>query len=462
MATNTADSTAPYSGYYHRDVPEPDTELTHVGPGTICGEYLRRYWQPVGLSAELKDLPQAVRILGEDLVLFRDGQGRVGLLAAHCSHRGTSLEFGTIQQQGIRCCYHGWLYGVDGRILETPGESADSTLKDRFCHGAYPTLEHKGLVFTYMGPPNERPAFPILDSFDTPGYRAVAERQSRTPCNWLQLAENNADPVHLVYLHRLEELRSKLDRHRPSVDPAHSMDEFSGVGLAEWEEEFREIRDDTRHSVIEWHETEIGMLWAWARRVNDLVWVRIADFIPPNIDQIPRSLPLVEESEELMFDPPRTTSWTVPVDDTNTMGFGYQYALESGYRQSRFQFTGTYLGGRSYDERQRQPGDYEGQVSQRPIAVHALEHLAWSDTGVLTVRKLIREGVHRVRNGDEPARPAATQHGAIPTYARSTVLRIPPAATPEADRALLRATARRVMSGEFPKPTAGAVGAGRA
>ena len=96
--------------------------LSRVGPGTPCGEYLRRFWQPVAFADELQDLPRALRILGEDLVIFRDRAGRVGLLQLHCSHRGTSLEFGLVSERGIRCCYHGWLYDVDGTILETPSE----------------------------------------------------------------------------------------------------------------------------------------------------------------------------------------------------------------------------------------------------------------------------------------------------------------------------------------------------
>src|SRR4051812_43244161 len=171
---------AAYDGYYHREVPAEDPLLTHVGPGTPCGEYLRRFWHPVALSAELSDLPVAVRILGEDLVLFRDGRGTVGLLEMHCSHRGASLEFGTIEGQGLRCCYHGWLYGADGLLLDTPGEPLESHYQGRLYHGAYPTREYKGLVFAYMGPPDKMPELPILDAFDVPGYRAVAERQSPT------------------------------------------------------------------------------------------------------------------------------------------------------------------------------------------------------------------------------------------------------------------------------------------
>lgn len=435
-----------YSGYDHREVPDEDPVLTHVGPGTPCGEYLRRFWHPVGLSAELADLPRAVRVLGEDLVLFRDGQGQVGLLEMHCSHRGASLEFGTIERHGLRCCYHGWMYAVDGRVLDTPGEPPEATIQGRLYHGAYPTHEYKGLVFAYMGPPDKRPEFPVFDAFDVPGYRAVPERQALTPCNWLQNAENNTDPVHLVYLHRFEEIRAKLNRHRPSVDSSHSMQEFVEA-LAEWEEDVRDLRAQTRQTSIEWHETPIGMVWCWTRRVvGDLVWVRIADFIPPNIDQIPRSLPLSEETHELEFDPPRTTTWTLPVDDTNTLGFGFQYFREDGQRPSRYQFTGTSIEGRAYEERQRQPGDYEALVSQRPIAVHARENLGWSDTGVRMVRKLVREGIQAVQQGEDPKQVDLARNGVIGTYAHSTVMRVPVAASPEEDKALLRETGRRVLA----------------
>jgi len=109
MATRASFLTTRFGGYYHRDVPQEDTELTHVGSETPCGEYLRRFWQPICFADELRDLPLRVRILGEDLVVFRDFRGAVGLLELHCPHRGTSLEFGLISERGIRCCYHGWL-----------------------------------------------------------------------------------------------------------------------------------------------------------------------------------------------------------------------------------------------------------------------------------------------------------------------------------------------------------------
>ena len=114
---------------YGLKIPEPDYELTSVGPGTPGGDLLRRYWMPVCLSEDLKDLPKRIRLLGEELIAFRDGQGNAGLLFFRCSHRGTSLEYGKIEERGIRCCYHGWLYDVTGNILDMPLEPANSPFK---------------------------------------------------------------------------------------------------------------------------------------------------------------------------------------------------------------------------------------------------------------------------------------------------------------------------------------------
>ena len=157
-----------YSAYHHRERPEADAEITRVGPGTPCGEYLRRFWQPIITSEELQDLPRAPRIMGEDSVAFRDKSSAVGLLELHCPHRGTSLEFGLISEKGIRCCYHGWCFDVDGKVLETPGEPPESTLKDRLYHGAYPIHEYCGLVFAYMRPPDQQPVFPSLTPMTCP------------------------------------------------------------------------------------------------------------------------------------------------------------------------------------------------------------------------------------------------------------------------------------------------------
>ncbi len=141
---------------------EENDLLTRVGPGTPAGEMLRRYWHPIAFINELKKRPLRRRLLGEDLVVFRDDRGRLGVLALRCSHRGTSLEFGHLEDGGLRCCYHGWLYDVGGKILEMPGEPADSTFWQRLRHPAYQVQELGGVIFAYLGP---EPA-PLLPRYD--------------------------------------------------------------------------------------------------------------------------------------------------------------------------------------------------------------------------------------------------------------------------------------------------------
>jgi phenylpropionate dioxygenase-like ring-hydroxylating dioxygenase large terminal subunit len=148
---------------YGRQTPPPDYELTCVEPGSPMGELLRRYWQPVCLSDELKDLPRKEKLLGEEIVVFRDKGGRVGALDPHCAHRGTSLEWGQIEQHGIRCCYHGWLYDTAGQCLEMPCETEEFRQRMDVWQPAYPTHEYGGLVFVYMGPPGTEPLFPLYD-----------------------------------------------------------------------------------------------------------------------------------------------------------------------------------------------------------------------------------------------------------------------------------------------------------
>ena len=179
---------------------EENEQLTRVGPGTPCGEMMRRYWHPIGFSSELKGRPIRRRLLGEDLVVFRDDQGRVGLLALRCMHRGTSLEFGHIEDGGLRCCYHGWLYDIEGKILQMPGEPEDSTFKDRIRHRAFKAEELAGIIFAYIGP---EPA-PLLPRWDVlvreDGVRSLAGRLIH--CNFLQTVENSVDQHHFKWLHR--------------------------------------------------------------------------------------------------------------------------------------------------------------------------------------------------------------------------------------------------------------------
>jgi nitrite reductase/ring-hydroxylating ferredoxin subunit len=401
-----------YRAYHHRERPEEDAELAHVGPGTPCGEYLRRFWQPIITSEELQDLPRRLRIMGEDLVAFRDQSGAVGLLELHCPHRGTSLEFGLVSKKGIRCCYHGWLFDVDGKILETPGEPSESTLKDRLYHGAYPVHEYCGLVFAYMGPPDQQPAFPILDTYDLPGYQLVARPGYIWPCNWLQVKENSMDPAHLAFLHTLP-----------------GSEGFTGdlAALGEWD----------------YMETTAGMVYIDTRRQGDKVWVRVADFIPPNIHQFPPNTdPLALRTG---INRPTATRWAVPIDDTHTMQIGFNRAPEG--REVRMGAGFGQDGNRLYEQRQRVPGDYDAQMSiHGGIARHSLEHLASTDRGVIMLRNMLRWGIRAVQQGTDPRHNSHQAGQIISTYSQDRVIAgIPSAPTPEEDKQLLRETGRTVI-----------------
>ena len=413
-----------YSGYYHRNRPEEDTELTHVGPGTPGGEYMRRFWQPVIYTEELTDLPVATRILGEDLVVFRDFSGRIGAVEAHCPHRGTSLEYGLVSERGIRCCYHGWLMDVDGTILETPGEPEGSTLKDRLCHGAYPTHEAAGAVFVYMGPPDKKPPFPVFDSWERPGYHIVAGPRYNYSCNWLQIAENAMDPVHTAYLHTI-------------------------VSGAQFTEEFGVVPE------LDYIETPLGLAYVASRRVGGNLWLRMVDSILPNLMMVS---PVWEDGKEVHpFDGPMMSRWIVPRDDHTTLQVEFRHVSDEEevtphWWADRVGMPGQMPDNRTYEERQRAPGDFDAQISQRPIAIHGLEHLATSDRGVILFRRELRKGIRAVREGREPDGLLQQSASLIPTYANNTVIQLPKAATPGEDEQLIKETGLRLAEDFLKNP----------
>ena len=424
--TSRQDRREPYSGYYLRDVPAYDPELTEVGPGTPMGEYMRRHWQPVCLSRYLEDLPLALKVLGEDLVAFRDKSGAVGVLHRHCSHRGTSLEYGIISEHGIRCCYHGWLYGIDGRILETPGEPPDSRLKDSLAHGAYPALERDGLVFAYMGPPAEKPAFPLRETFDRDDVEKIPFLVNHGN-NWLQTYENMMDPVHSVFLHS----------------------RVTGLQLSS---SFGEIPH------VEYEETHqgSGLVYISNRRLpDDKVWVRHVHFRFPNEAHFGTVFDI--GGEEVFFRRVYVTRWIVPHDDTSCTFYGWRFFRDDlpGGDRTRVGINSIDFGGQAerpdYESKQRTPGDWEAQAGQRPIAIHALEHRASTDAGVTLLRQLLRRAVRRETPSAWPPESAVGSRASglrrtnpRYTYAQDTVLTVPGEADREADRQCLGDAGRRV------------------
>jgi len=387
--------TETYAGYHKRKVPAPDPELTAVGPETPCGEWLRRSWQPVAMAAELGERPLAVTVLGEDLVLFRDRAGRIGLLHKHCSHRGASLEFGIPMERGLSCCYHGWTYDIDGTILDTPAEPEESPIRRRLTHGAYPVEVSDGLVFAYFGPPAERPPLPVFDT-SRAGAEAVPFAIDM-PCNWLQVYENTQDPAHVLYLHT----------------------RMSGA-------QFGDASGATQ--AVAYRETPLGMVNIQTRRWAGHYWTRMVETILPNANQTGAIWEAADRRK--VFQRSALLRWMVPIDDTHTRVIGWRFFSPEldpqgqGDRAKVGRQSIDFIGQteeRSYTERQRQPGDYEVQVSQRPIAVHALENLGTSDQGVAMLRQLLRRAIRKVAAGAAAAPPQPGAGGLIATHCQDTV-----------------------------------------
>ena len=423
--------TKPFSGYFHREVAEDDRELTRVGPGTPAGEYLRRFWQPVLVTWQLKDRPVAITRLGEELVAFRDKSDRIGLVEAHCPHRGTSFEYGKIEERGIRCCYHSWLIDYDGKILETPGEPEDSTLKDRLYHGAYPVIDYNGILFAYMGPPDKMPEFPTFDMYETPGYHLEpgihlmptedGPIPNHKPCNWLQIVDNLLDPIHEEFLHAT----------------------ISGIQFVD--KDGRPLEEIAIKGEIGFVETSTGVITLDMRRINpDTVWVRNIEFIWPNAAVLGGAPAFPHEwgpDQTEQHNVPSTILWAVPVDDYNSVEIDFYQVPDRTEIPSARRFSlaqRANRGGREYDEMQRMPGDYEAMIGQRAISIHAQEHLGVEDRGVTMMRKGLRRRVRMVKQGQDPQELAAMSGRTVNTYGGDTLLRVDQAATPDEDKKLLR------------------------
>ncbi len=394
-----------FQGHARVSFNSEDPELTHTGPRTAAGEYFRRFWLPVAMTEQVGDMPLALEVLSEELVLFRDLSGRLGLLHKYCSHRRASLEYGIVAQNGIRCCYHGWLYDIDGRILEVPGEPAGSSIPDTVCQGAYPVKEYRGLVFAYMGPPETMPEFPVFDTMD----QSTVDNEMIPyfidyPCNWLQVAENPMDPFHSVFLHT-------------RVTRAH----FNPA----WGE----------MPVVDWHRMkgDVGIYLTNARMWKEFLWVRTAEVYLPMIAQPPDIYQNPEH--EKFFPRVGITKWTVPVNDHACKIIAWRHFNDTldadgkGDREqvgaNKIDFVGQTGVERSYAEGQKMPGDYEAQVSQGAITVHADEHLGHTDYGVVRYRNMLRKAIRAVKAGASVAQPTRNDDGTIATMAGDVIVKAP-------------------------------------
>ena len=456
----------PYDGYHVNRVPKHDPLLTETGPGTPMGEYMRRFWHPVCLSEELTDVPRYLRIMGEDLVAFRDKDGRVGVLHLHCAHRGASLEYGMIQKRGIMCCYHGFVWDVDGTCIKVPfpaGEEKEGEkARQKIWQGAYKAREECGLIFAYMGPPNEEPPFPVWEGDYTvhPDDELVPYSNLQV-CNWLQVQDNSVDQYHHIPL------------HTTALVPGHEQGTtFTEAGAAPYL-----IRPDLQFFPVDDGRT---MAWTSSRRFDEnKIFIRVNHQILPNVSF--HSYLFEDGLKQKHFSRVHLHRWTVPVDDHNSKMIGWRVFGPHidprgagkkhfvGYEKMDFlegqcgmrrperlrygqgELPPVYKDHRerpTYHEAQYAPGDYEAVCSQRRIAVHALENPMKFDGGVYLFRKMLRDAL----SGRNPATSAEgfktwleSRDGRPNSYCSGNILLIPEGSTPEAEVKARRAIAVDVI-----------------
>ncbi len=359
--------------------------LTQVGPGTPGGELMRRYWHPIAAAAELDEKPtKAVRILGEDLVLYKDRSGTLGLVGRLCPHRRVDLSYGIPEDHGLRCMYHGWMMDETGQCIEQPFEETvhpDGRFKEKVKIAGYPVQELAGLVFAYMGP---EPA-PLLPRWEPLAWEdAVRDiAVSHLPCNWLQCQENSLDPVHVEWIHSYY---GQYKENGPG---------FKGVVL-----------DLPKHEKIGFDVFEYGVI---KRRVfqgyteDDDDWKHGHPVFFPNV--------LMVGSEVQV-----TFQWRVPIDDTNTLHVSlYSWHPAPGTigpRQESVPYREVPL----KDEHGEWNvlyvfnQDYMAWITQGPIARRDLEKLGESDRGLILYRKMLSEQMGLVADGGDPINTFRTPH----------------------------------------------------
>ena len=409
-----------FCGYHQNWLGEPIAELTQTGPGTPCGDYLRRYWHPIFITAELGDKPTLIKRLGEELVLFKDKSGQYGLVHKRCPHRRASLEYGSCAGRGIQCCYHGWVFDVDGTVLDIPGEPEGSVsaanVKSKMRLGAYPVKEYKGLLFAYLGPMDELPEFPLYDSFDIPGM-TMTPYAGPFNCNWIQVLDAIVDPVHTAFLHQTQ-----------------FSDGFGALGE------------------IEFHENKkVRFFGTASRRVADNIWIRVNELILPNFTQAGSAF-AADGTEQRYFGRSAFTRWVVPVDDEHCIAFAWGNFGERGDPHEYNTPEGMQLieqgelFDRSYDEKQASPGDVEAVEGMGAISDHEKEYLVSGDRGISMYRAQIKKHIRNMQKGKRPPQPGILageqSNGVIPTYGSDTILTRP---GPDEDREMLKITNKQVM-----------------
>lgn len=393
---------------------EQNDFITRVGPGTPAGGLLRRYWQPVALIDELVG-PKPVRpiqLMGQHFVLFRDGQGRLGLLDRDCPHRGADLAFGRLEHGGLRCAFHGWLFDVNGQCQETPAEPEGSKLCTRIRQASYPVVERSGIVFAYIGD-GEPPAFPDFDCFVAPSSHTFAFK-GLFECNWLQALEVGIDPAHASYLHRFFK----------DADTSTSYGKQFRGASADSDMPITKVLREFDRPQIKVDRTDYGMRLTALRQLSDTrTHVRVTNLVFPQAFVIPMS-------KEMTI-----SQWHVPVDDTHC----YWYAIFTSFtgpvdkqqmRDQRLKLyeLPDYTSRRNrrnhygFDVQEQLTETYTGMgddinvhdqwaiESQGPIQDRTREHLGMSDIGIAAYRRMLIKAIESAQAGDPvPMHPDAEQ-----------------------------------------------------
>jgi phenylpropionate dioxygenase-like ring-hydroxylating dioxygenase large terminal subunit len=361
---------------YDLERPTYNAKLTEVGRGTPMGELLRRYWHPVGMASDAGATPRPVKVLGEELILFRDGQGQAGLVYPRCCHRGTTLYYGKVEERGIRCCYHGWLFDVEGRCLEMPCEPNPTGAQcQRVRQPWYPVEERYGLVFAYLGPPDKKPVLPRYECLEVlqPGEFVEADDSSIgsggiaiAPCNWLQHFENVVDPYHVPILHG----------------------SFSGPQFAAQMNAFPKVKFEYGRQSVKATSVRPGPDGKRFRRVTEAV-------VP--------TLRVVANPQVAQYGMVESIGWTLPIDDTHYRIYVAGRVRERGeLTKFKSRYNGKTWAELTPEEHQKFPGDTEAQVGQGAITFHSEEHLMSSDQGVSMLRILLQKQIDIVASGGNP------------------------------------------------------------
>ncbi|GAA5233274.1 aromatic ring-hydroxylating dioxygenase subunit alpha [Verticiella sediminum] len=383
---------------------EQNELMTRVGRDTPGGKLLRRYWQPVALTDELEGPRpvRPVRLLGQDFVLFRDEAGKLGFLDRDCPHRGADLAFGRLEDGGLRCPFHGWLFSVEGKCLDMPAEPAGSKLCSRIRQASYPVVEKSGIVFAYIGE-GEPPAFPDFDCFVAPATHTFAFK-GLLECNWLQALEVGIDPAHASYLHRFFE----------DEDTAESYGKQFRGASADSDMPITKVLREYGRPEIRVEPTDYGMRLTALRRLSEeRTHVRVTNLWFPQAFVIPMSAEMT------------ISQWHVPVDDTSC----YWYAIFTSFtepvdkaqmREQRLELyeLPDYTSRRNkrnnygYDVGEQASQTYTGMghdinvhdqwaiESQGPIQDRTREHLGTSDKGIIAYRRLLVDAIERNLAGE--------------------------------------------------------------